>query len=390
MKYALDTFNLRWLLNDFSLAVDKEGLIRIPHSYWKDLKRFNCKFANVDQDSITFISGDDDCITLDSNDCDDFILFAKTWFQTHLSEMKQVITDPDDHSLYVTSSKTCPDSFDLCNISIPTTNKIYPYMNYDSAIKYSTESVISDSKSVVNTTEDIIKNYIKKDKNTIQERKETDTVNMFSKINFDFGPANPENIKLSPFGIAIKTPNRSWHTYDATNQKIVDVSNFNFSFGSISMFYKVPVAPDAVTAGDIILHNDRPVFVIGFSDEKNKAAGITCIDTDSNEQKTILPVCNIFNFNFITKIVSLFNMTGGVDNIFGTPTADQPFGNIFGMMMMSEMFKDDGKSNDNDFFKMMMMSQMFSNGSNPFVAMLNSFNVVPIETPSLADDSMDA
>jgi hypothetical protein len=156
------------------------------------------------------------------------------------------------------------------------------------------------------------------------------------------------------------------------------------------MFYKMPVAPDAVAVGDVILHNARPVFVIDFVDANNKASGIVCIDTDTNEQKTILPVCNVFNFNFITKIVSLFNMTGnGTGNIFGTPSADQPFGNIFGMMMMSEMFKDGGKSGDNDFFKMMMMSQMFSGGVNPFAQIFGGFNATPAKNPSVGGP-MDA
>jgi hypothetical protein len=247
----------------------------------------------------------------------------------------------------------------------------------------------SVSSKIDQVVEELVEKYDLKEKIDI-ERKDTNTMNMFSKLNFDFGPANPDAIRLSPFGMAIKTPNRQWHTYDAANKKIVDVDDFAFNFGSTSMFYKMPVAPDAVAVGDVILHNARPVFVIDFVDANNKASGIVCIDTDTNEQKTILPVCNVFNFNFITKIVSLFNMTGnGTGNIFGTPSADQPFGNIFGMMMMSEMFKDGGKSGDNDFFKMMMMSQMFSGGVNPFSQIFGGFNATPAKNPSVGGP-MDA
>lgn len=375
--YTLNTLNLRCLLTDFSVAAEEEGLTRIPYSYWKDLKKFNCTQVNVNWDSITFIGEDDNYITLTGKDCDDFIFFAESWIPCHASELVKITVKADDYASYLTTSTIYADNYDY-NTTNTQTNKTYPYMNYNLSLKDCIDDIATGT-SVVDTVEEIVKNYIEKDKNNTQERKEKDTMNMFSKINFDFGPANAEAVRLSPFGMAIKTPNREWHTYDAANQKIVDVSDFNFNFGSMSMFYKMPVAPDAVAVGDVILHNSRPVFVIGFTDVKNKAAGIICIDTDINEQKTVLPVCNVFNFNFITKIVSLFNMAGnGAGNVFGIPTADQPFGNIFGMMMMSEMFKDNGKTGDNDFFKMMMMSQVFGGGVNPFAQMFNGFvNAVP-------------
>lgn len=195
-------------------------------------------------------------------------------------------------------------------------------------------------------------------------------MNMFSALNLDFGPVASNIIRISPFGLAIKTANREWHTYDAANQKIVDVSDFSFSLGDTPILYKMPVAPTAVAVGDLILHNGVPVYVIDFENAANKAAGIIVIDTDSNERKTILPVCNVFNFNFVTKVVSLFNFGTGANSLFGTPSADQPFGNILPMMMMSEMFGKDSKSGDKtDIFTMMMMSQMFAGGANPFANM---------------------
>jgi hypothetical protein len=115
------------------------------------------------------------------------------------------------------------------------------------------------------------------------ERKEPNTMNMFSALNLDFGPVASNIIRISPFGLAIKTANREWHTYDATNQKIVDVSDFSFSLGDTPILYKMPVAPAAVAVGDLILHNGVPVYVIDFENAANKAAGIIVIDTDSNE-----------------------------------------------------------------------------------------------------------
>ena len=207
-------------------------------------------------------------------------------------------------------------------------------------------------------------------------------MNMFSALNLDFGPVASNIIRISPFGLAIKTTNREWHTYDAVNQKIIDVSDFTFSLGDTPILYKMPVAPAAVAVGDLILHNGTPVYVIDFEDAANKAAGIIVIDTDSNERKTILPVCNVFNFNFITKVVSLFNFGTGANSLCGTPSADQPFGNILPMMMMSEMFGKDSQSGDKtDIFTIMMMSQMFAGGANPFENIFSGLTI-PSTTPA--------
>ena len=80
--------------------------------------------------------------------------------------------------------------------------------------------------------------------------------------------------------------------------------------------------------------------------------GIHCIDILNSENKVIVPVTNMFGFNFVTKVVSLMNFNAA------QPSAENPFGNL----MMSSVMGDDS---DNDFSKMMMMSMMMG-GSNPF------------------------
>lgn len=451
--YPKSKHTLIELLEDFSdeVASKNSSLKQLPYEDWKKLKKcnpksftFNCCSSKDVADEPIFLTikskdtGESDICFHRNQNTKDFMDFSKSWFDatdrdTVTADIETSASEPPSfekeyESKWYTWEKDTELHFDnLTNITsdcstanvsyctnygtgiesinaLPYSSKTdgsYAYGLYDLSVG-SGSGILSNKietiasidmvqEKISDVIEDLVKTYDLKEKINIDtDRKETDTMNMFSKINFDFGPANTEAIRLSPFGMAIKTPNREWHTYDATNQKIVDVSDFSFNFGSTSMFYKMPVAPDAVAVGDVILHNARPVFVTGFVDEGNKSAGIVCIDTDANEQKTVLPVCNVFNFNFVTKIVSLFNMTGGAGNIFGTPTADQPFGNIFGMMMMSEMFKDNGKSNDNDFFKMMMMSQMFSGGANPFAQMFGSFNAIPAKSPVVTGGPMDA
>ena len=124
----------------------------------------------------------------------------------------------------------------------------------------------------------------------------------------------------------------------------MDVDIFNFK--ADNMFFKIPVAIDAVSAGDLIIFNRKPCFVFGFSEQGD----VIVIDIALGEKKTILPSKSPFNFSYITKIVSL------VDNMLGgeAPSAENPFGNILPFMMMSE---------DNSSMKDMLPMMMLMNGN---------------------------
>ena len=345
-----------------------EDFIDFAREWFKTIYKDNITISNVDDDIDTL--KDLTCYTMDLNS-----VKVYTDKNSSLGDITLCSSGDSTSSYWISKSESVSNALDL-NQYTTTLGTTYctPSIEYTRA-----EAPIIDS------IDTIIERFNKENK----ERKEIDNMNMFSKLNLEFGPVASTVIRLSPFGLAIKTANREWHTYDAVNQKIVDVSDFSFNLGDTPILYKMPVAPDAVAVGDLILHNGTPVYVLDFADASNKSAGFIVIDTDANERKTILPVCNVFNFNFITKVVSLFNFGNGV-NIFGAPTADQPFGNIFPLMMMSEMFKDNGKSNDTDFFKMMMMSQMFSGGANPFAQMFGGFNATPAKSPVVTGGPMDA
>ena len=376
MKATIDKYLMTELLEDFADATvnpkSKFFNQRVSYNTWKLLKSV-CKWdkqisVEFDLDRLTFRedkTGKYVCV-LDEIFIH-FFNFYIEWDSTELNEVELGFNEIQPNNTYG------------YRMELPKTAKYENYKDLTENYELCWETNTIQEKPNSNEI-----NY-----NIKEERKEPKTMNMFSKLNLEFGPVASTVIRLSPFGLAIKTANREWHTYDAVNQKIVDVSDFSFNLGDTPILYKMPVAPDAVAVGDLILHNGVPVYVLDFADASNKSAGFIVIDTDANERKTILPVCNVFNFNFITKVVSLFNFGNGV-NIFGTPTADQPFGNIFPLMMMSEMFKDNGKSNDNDFFKMMMMSQMFSGGANPFAQMFGGFNATPAKNPVVTGGPMDA
>lgn len=169
-----------------------------------------------------------------------------------------------------------------------------------------------------------------------KENKENDIMKGF---NFDFGPCSNDNIRMSIYGLAIKNNAGIWVSYN--NGQIVDVDVFNFD-GRQYMF-KMPVAIKDIAVGDIVIHNRVPMFVTSIEN-----GSISAVDVHAGEAKTIIPTTNMFGFNFITKIVSMF------DAFTGAPTADQPFGNMLPFIM----------AGNSDIDPMMMFFMMNQNNSN--------------------------
>ena len=171
--------------------------------------------------------------------------------------------------------------------------------------------------------------------------KENDTMKMPA-MNFDFGPFTESGVvALSPYGIAVRSSKGEYLTYNAVTGATVDATGFTFDF------QKMPAAIKDLRAGDMVLHRGKPMYVQSVEED-----GIHCIDILNSEAKVIVPVTNMFGFNFVTKVVSLINFNAA------QPSAENPFGNLMPFMMMSSVMGDDS---DNDFSKMMMMG-----GSNPF------------------------
>ena len=158
------------------------------------------------------------------------------------------------------------------------------------------------------------------------KRKENDTMDLFK--GFDFGSCENDKVKVSMYGIAVQNPTGTWVSYDSKSGKVIDVDILNFSG---KYLYKMPVAIKDIAAGDVIIHNRKPMFVTDVSDGK-----LLAIDPAAGEEKIILPTTNMFGFNFATKIVNLFG------NCFGSASEDQPFGNMLPLMMLA----DGGKTDD--------------------------------------------
>ena len=175
-------------------------------------------------------------------------------------------------------------------------------------------------------------------------------------FNFDFGPCTSDQVRMSMYGMAVKNAAGTYVSYNSKTQEIVDVDVLNFD--GAKYMYKIPVAVKDVAIGDIIIHNRKPMFVTALATEGSNA--ITCVDVCAGEQKMVIPTVNMFGFNFITKIVSLFNTLG--DN---APTPDAPFGNMLPLMLMG--------GNDEKIDPMMLMCMMqgnFNMACNPMMLYL--------------------
>ena len=175
-------------------------------------------------------------------------------------------------------------------------------------------------------------------------------------FNFDFGPCTGDQVRMSMYGLAVKNAAGTYVSYNPKTKEIVDVDILNFD--GAKYMYKIPVALKDIALGDIIIHNRKPMFVVALSTDGTNT--LTCVDVCAGEQKTVIPTVNMFGFNFVTKIVSLFNTLG--DN---APTPDAPFGNMLPLMLMN--------GNDEKIDPMMLMCMMQGGGTfagNPMMMYL--------------------
>lgn len=209
---------------------------------------------------------------------------------------------------------------------------------------------VASKRDVDDKIEELRRELDKKvDKAEKNVKKENDT--MMKGINFDFGPCG-NTVRLSMYGMAIQNISGEWVSYNPDSREIINVDVFNMADGGKYM-YKMPVAIADVKEGDIVIHNRVPMFVTAI----NENGTFEVTDVRAGETKNIIPTRNMFGFNFMTKVVSLF---GAFTN---APTADQPFGNMLPFLMMNG---ENGKDIDPMMF-MFMMNQGGNTGMNPMM-----------------------
>ena len=206
----------------------------------------------------------------------------------------------------------------------------------DKLTSLETQSTSSNVYPVKNYS--LVEGVIACDTDNRKEKENMDTSKMF---NFDFGPVSSA-IRMSPYGMAMKNADGKYVSYDKNSGNIMDVEIFNFD--AQKFLYKMPVAVNAVAVGDIVVHMRKAMFVSAVNGNR-----ISVIDIYNGEVKDIMPTTSPFGFNFITKVVSLIDMSGA--------NTDSPFGNMLPFLLM-------GDNKDNNSMAMMAVAMSMNGGMN--------------------------
>lgn len=169
--------------------------------------------------------------------------------------------------------------------------------------------------------------YTPIDEEPVKKNKKEKKNNMSNLFGFEFGPIDNGSIAMSAKGMAIKNKDNKYVAYDSEKNEVVDVTILTLP-SATKMFYKIPVALKDVAIGDVIIHNSDICFVLD-GDENT----LDVVNISRGIAETIFPAKSPFGFNFITKVVSLFN--------FNTANKDNPFGNVLPFLLMGDGDKKD-------------------------------------------------
>lgn len=329
---------INWALN---AAVEAPTGQAIFSDVKKDIKKLNCEFDKTTEILNNYYNKNTEWLKV----YEDVNKVKNTTF----SDTTTINVSPIDSSKLNSKDTTASNASSTINWGYRTTastdSPVIGGCNTGNTIKVDTDfcntATISIDDSLINRLDTMEERINKLETNNNDVKGNENDMKMF---NFDFGPIKDNDaIRMSSYGLAVKNVNGTYQAYDKKNGEMMDVDVFNFK--ADNMFFKIPVAIDAVACGDIIIFNRKPCFVFGFSEQGD----VIVIDIAMGEKKTILPNKSPFGFNYITKVVSL------MDNMFGgeAPSAENPFGNILPFMMMSE----DSSMRD------MLPMMMFMNGT---------------------------
>ena len=167
--------------------------------------------------------------------------------------------------------------------------------------------------------------------------------NMLNKMfkGIEFGKIVDGSIVMSIYGPAFRTADGGFIALQGEGD-YVDADGFLFD-GNDSFCFKMPVGGNAVSIGDIIIHNKKYCRII----DCDKRGDFVVEDIMNKEVKTIMSSRSPFGFDFYTKVI-----TFGADMF--KADKDNPFGSMLPMMML---MGDGRKSNDNSMMMAMMMMQ---------------------------------
>ena len=250
-----------------------------------------------------------------------------------LSDMAVSINDYSNEPMY---SNTSDYEYLKGWDNLRTSKLIYPLDTVSESDLYSISWPKENPCLIFKNNDKIMIN--EKEKNTMFE-------NVFK--GFEFGKAQ---VKTSIYGPAFRCGD-TYVSYDKKVENYVDVTELLLDIENMN--YRMPIAASAVAEGDYILHQHKWVRVLKIL----KGGRLEVEDMQERQVVTILPLKNVFGFEFYTKLFCF------ADNLFGEVNAENPFGNLLPLMLMSKDSKND------NLLPLMMMSGGFGNGAqmNPLM-----------------------
>lgn len=377
------------IFEDYSDYVHNHGYIKMPYSTWKSMnKELQTLSLNIVRIYINSIEASVEFLN-------DISLSRTYYFQKDMdghnnfydyilneAKMKQqgyeviVSTDSLNSNNTIIASNAITDFQSInCNNAC---------ISIDTAASH-----IDDLGASITQMQDSINSLTAAITKPFDNNKEKETKNMNTNLfkNFDFGPCG-DTVRMSAYGLAIKNRDGAWVAYNKATGDIMDVDILNFD--GKNFFYKMPVAIKDIATGDVVIHNRKPVIVDGIMDNS-----LSVVDPYEGEKREIMFAKSPFGFNFVTKVVSLL---GDMFQGAAAPNADNPFGNILPLLLLSDENKDidpmlaimmmNGNGNMNPMLMYALMTDkndnkmkdilplMFLSGNNPF--MVNSPSDVTI------------
>ena len=363
VKHCTGKEILNWLDSFVSTVNNKKlntkNYKHIEYPIWRDIKKFSesnevTVFGEINFDTKKYkicfssLSIDKDIVLTEEND------FARFLIETGIiSEGDKTTKDTNslndalsDITKNFANTQIYYDSGDHLIWNNTTTN---PYTSYATNIYTDTVADGFDElKSKVNKLQATVKDFEKTIKKETNNEMTAISNNVF---NFDFGPLNGTNIRMSMYGFAIPNETGKYVAYDADNDRIMNVQILNFNCDGI--FYKVPKALSKIHEGDIVFHNGVPMFVEEVLDESR----LLVIDPKDGTEKTIMPTRSPFGFDYVSTLVSL--MDGLCEDT--DPDEENPFGKMLPFLFMGNT------NNSNDLLPLMFMANGEMDFSNPLM-----------------------
>jgi hypothetical protein len=327
MKNSLSGGKMKFLMDLFQREVERGNYKRIPYKEWRILSKVD-SFGSV---SFSYNESEGMIHLYPSENTKEMCIYAindKSFGQFFYDvELKERLKNENMISSNTTTASSIPANM-ISDSYITTTTPLGQYPNYNYHNTFTGQLYIDENNINKVSVENIKK----------EEKKEN------KMKNFDFGPFVNNTVRVSMYGLAVRNEDNTWVSYDKNSGDIIDVDILNFD-GS-NYLYKIPVAIKEIAPGDVIIHRKYPVIVTEVKD-----GNITAVDIKVNEKKIILPTKNVFGFDFVTKVVSLFD---NIQKSGNAPDADHPFGNMLPLLMLSDENKDTDP----------MMLMMLMNGGN--------------------------